>query len=391
MGVPVVCHPNTQFLISRYDPYPEPERSKRYLMEYFYRRMRQHFDILMEGDQPIGGRWNYDKENREPLPEEVNPPQLRGFGIDVITEAVIGELSLGDDVYRQGRNFNLATSRTQALAALDDFISNRLEEFGPYEDAMSCDHPLLFHSNLAAYLNLGLLEPMEIIKRAENAYFRGEIPINSAEGFIRQILGWREFIYWQYWRLMPQLAQANFWRATNPLPSFFWDGKTEMNCLRCVLQRALQSGYNHHIERLMILSNFCLMAGIDPQEVNDWFLAIYIDAYDWVMAPNVLGMGLNADGGMIATKPYIASANYINRMSDFCEECHYNHKKRNGKEACPFNQLYWNFLIENEDKLRANPRLGRNVLGLRHLSAEERMAIQTEASQFLSAIHSSSD
>lgn len=386
LDVPVTIRPNTQFLTGEFDPYPEPEPGKRTLMEYFYRKMRRHFNVLMAGDDPAGGQWNYDKENRQPLPKDNQPPPVIAFEPDDITQQVMGEVAAINQATGTVEGFDLAVTRQQALTALDDFISHRLADFGPYEDAMSSVHPHLYHSKLAAYLNIGLLEPMESIRIAEEAYLAGEAPINSAEGFIRQILGWREYIYWQYWRLMPGLYESNYWEAERPLPSFFWDGQTDMNCLRQVIQRALQSGYNHHIERLMITCNFCLLAGIDPLAVNEWFLSAYIDAYDWVMGPNVLGMGLNAEGGLIATKPYIASANYINKMSDFCLDCRYRREERTGSDACPFNTLYWNFLIQHESTLRANPRMGRNVLGLRHLGDEERLAVKQDAHRLLSAL-----
>ena len=279
--------------------------------------------------------------------------------------------------------FDLAVTRAQALAAFDDFLQQRLPNFGAYEDAMSQQHQTLFHSILSPYLNLGLLEPMELIQAAEMAYTAGDAPINSVEGFVRQILGWREYIYWQYWRQMPEIVKKNSWDAKRPLPTFFWDANTDMNCLHQVIERAIGTGYNHHIERLMVLCNFCLLAGIEPMAVNDWFLAHYIDAYEWVMLPNVLGMGLNADGGVTATKPYIASANYINKMGDYCGGCRFNRKQRYGEDACPFNFLYWNFLLQHEETLRANPRLGPNVLGLRYLDDAERTAVRQQAKQFL--------
>jgi deoxyribodipyrimidine photolyase-related protein len=265
-------------------------------------------------------------------------------------------------------------------------LVQRLASFGPYEDAMSSQHPVLYHSLLSPYLNIGLLEPLDLIEAVQQAYHQGQAPINSVEGFVRQILGWREYVCWQYWRLMPGLMEANAWDAQRPMPQLFWDAQTEMNCLRHAIGRAIQTGYNHHIERLMLLCNFCLLAGIHPATVNDWFLTFYVDAYEWVMAPNVIGMGLNADGGLIATKPYIASANYINRMSDYCQPCRYNQKQRTGEDACPFNFLYWGFLLNHEATLRANPRLGRNVMGLRHLDADERRAVRCQALEFLDGL-----
>jgi deoxyribodipyrimidine photolyase-related protein len=279
--------------------------------------------------------------------------------------------------------FGLAVTRAQALTAFNDFLANRLASFGPYEDAMSSQHPVLYHSKLSPYLNIGLLEPLELIEAVQAAYHQDRAPINSVEGFVRQVLGWREYIYWQYWRLMPDLSEGNAWHAERTLPHFFWDGQTEMNCLRHAISRALESGYNHHIERLMLICNFCLLAGIHPAAVNEWFLSAYVDAYEWVMVPNVIGMGLNADGGLIATKPYIASANYINRMSNYCQPCRYDRRQRSGADACPFNYLYWSFLLKHEATLRANPRMGRNVLGLRHLEEDERKAVRQQALSFL--------
>jgi deoxyribodipyrimidine photolyase-related protein len=251
---------------------------------------------------------------------------------------------------------------------------------------MSSRSEVLYHSTLSFYVNIGLLEPMQMIRSAEMAWERGKAPLNSVEGFVRQILGWREYIYWQYWRLMPGLREANAWKAHRPMPRMFWDAETEMRCLRTVVRRLIATGYTHHIERLMVICNFCLLAGVDPFGVAEWFLTFYADAYDWVVLPNVIGMGLNADGGQTATKPYIASANYINRMSDYCAGCRYDPRARTGPDACPYNFLYWNFLIEHEGRLRANPRLGPAVLGLSRIGATERDAIRHEAARFLESL-----
>jgi deoxyribodipyrimidine photolyase-related protein len=383
LNVPVDILPNSQFLTGRYNPIPNPAPDKQYVMEYFYRDMRRHFDVLMEGKGPVGGRWNYDQENRQPLPPDNQPPSDRQFAPDAITQAVMAELADWQPGVGTTADFGYAVTRAQALALFDDFLTHRLAEFGPYEDAMSGRSHSLYHSLLSPYLNLGLLEPMELIRAAEQAYRDGRAPLNSVEGFTRQILGWREFIYWQYWRQMPGMTAQNSWQAERPLPQFFWTGETEMACLRHALQRALATGYNHHIERLMLLANFLMLSGVDPAEANGWFLSLYIDAYDWVMAPNVIGMGLNADGGLTATKPYIAAANYINKMSDHCAGCRYNPRQRHGEDACPFNFLYWHFLLVHEARLRANPRLGRNVLGLRYLDEAERAAVRRQAETFL--------
>ncbi len=384
LSTPVTVLPNTQFLTGRFNPYPDPAPGKRYVMEHFYRAMRRHFGLLIdEAGDPVGGQWNYDKLNRKPFPNGLIPPEPPGFTPDEITLEVLDEVDEIGEGFGDLAGFDLAVTHEQAREAFEDFLALRLADFGPYEDAMSQEHATLFHSVLSPYLNLGLLEPLALAQAAEASYRAGAAPINSVEGFIRQIVGWREYIYWQYWRSMPEILAANFWGATRPLPVWFWDGKTEMNCLRHVLSRVIQLGYAHHIERLMVLSNFSLLAGLDPQAVNDWFTGGFIDAYEWVMAPNVLGMGLNADGGIIATKPYIASANYINKMSDYCGSCSYDRKKRIGPHACPFNTLYWNFLIQNEEKLRANPRMGRNVLGLRYLDEAERQAVVEQGEHFL--------
>jgi deoxyribodipyrimidine photolyase-related protein len=384
LGVPVEVLPNQQFLVTQFDPFPNT--SKRIIMESFYRAMRRHFNILMDTDQPLGNRWNFDEENRKPLPKKLTPPAAPHFPPDAITQQVIHEVQASSHGVGTCEHFGYAVTHVQARQALQQFIQERLSFFGPYEDAMTEHHPTLYHSVLSPYINLGLLTPLEMIHTAEAAYHRGEAPLNSVEGFIRQILGWREYMYWQYWRMMPTLADQNAWNATRPLPAFFWDHHTDMNCLRHTFTTLEQSAYTHHIPRLMLISNFCLLAGIQPQALLDWFLAYYIDAYDWVMQSNTIGMGLNADGGHIATKPYIASASYINRMSDYCGTCRYDPKARTGESACPFNRLYWNFLIQHEAQLRANPRFGPAVLGLNRLSNEDRLQIVAETSLYLEAL-----
>jgi deoxyribodipyrimidine photolyase-related protein len=384
LGVPVLVLPNTQFLVGQVDLFPGLAADKRVVMEQFYRQMRRKFDVLLDANgHPEGGQWNFDAENRKPLPRGIQPPALPAFAPDEVTRQVMEGVERAGHGLGTVDGFDLAVTRDQALAAFDDFLAHRLPTFGPYEDAMSSRHRTLFHSVLSPYLNLGLLEPLELVRGAEAAYRAGRAPLNSVEGFVRQVLGWREYIYWQYWRTMPGLAAANAWHAHRPLPSFFWDGHTDMRCLQHAIRRALDTGYTHHIERLMLLTNFCLLAGVEPMAVHDWFLSAYVDAYEWVMAPNVLGMGLNADGAQIGTKPYIASANYISKMSDYCAGCRYTPKMRTGPDACPFNFLYWNFLLEHEQRLRANPRLGNAVLGLRHLDAQSRRQVRDQAVQFL--------
>jgi deoxyribodipyrimidine photolyase-related protein len=356
-------------------------------MENFYRTMRRHFDVLMTGDKPVGGQWNFDKENRKKLPQDDQPPPDIVFEPDEITQRVMAEIAAFETGVGTVDNFRYGVTRQQALLAFDHFLESRLPSFGAYEDALTMRSHSLYHSVLSPYLNIGLLEPLELMRGVEQAYHGGNVPINSAEGFIRQLIGWREFMYWQYWRQMPGMTEKNGWNARRALPEFVWSGTTKMTCLRHALSRAIDTGYNHHIERLMVLSNFFMLAGIDPKAVNDWFLSVYIDAYEWVMPPNVIGMGLNADNGLTATKPYIASANYINKMGDMCRHCTFDHGKRHGEHACPFNFLYWNFLLHHEERLRANPRTSRSVLGLRHLSHEDRELVQREAANFFKKLN----
>lgn len=389
VGCAVELLPNTQFLVGDYDPYPEAaaDPSQNVVLEYFYRKLRAHYGLLMDGDAPAGGAWNFDKDNRKKLPKNANPPDVTGIEPDATTRQVMDEVAAYPHAVGTVDGFNYAVTHVDAQRALETFIAERLTNFGPYEDSMSHEHGALWHSVLSPYLNIGLLAPLPTARAVADAYERGDAPINSVEGFVRQVVGWREFMYWQYWRLMPGLVAMNHWGAERPMPTMFWDpDKTAMNCVKQVVRRVTDTGYNHHIERLMIVTNFCTLAGIQPQAVVDWMKSHYIDAYDWVMQTNVVGMGLNADGGIIATKPYVASANYIHKMGDFCTNCSLDRKKRHGENACPFNYLYWNFMLQHEDALRANPRTGRAVLGLRHLDDAEREAVRAQAAAFLDSL-----
>jgi deoxyribodipyrimidine photolyase-related protein len=386
LEVPILIMPNTQFLVGSYNPIPDPEPGIRYVMETFYRQMRRHFGLLMEGKEPAGGKWNFDAENRKKLPENQQPPLPVSFSPDAITKQVMAEVAVMPNGVGTVDGFDYAVTRIQALSALQDFLDHRLPLFGDYEDALTSHSHVVYHSRLSPYLNLGLLEPLELATAVEQAYYAGLVPINSAEGFIRQIIGWREFMYWQYWRQMPGLMDKNSWHAQRKLPSFVWTGETDLACLAFAIKRALNTGYNHHIERLMLLCNFFMLSGVNPRKVNDWFLALYADAYEWVMPPNVIGMGLNADGGLTSTKPYIASANYISKMGDHCAACRYNPKQRLGEDACPFNALYWNFVLQHEDRLRSNPRTSRSVWGLRHLDPAGREHVRHQAAAFLDSL-----
>lgn len=384
LGAPVEILPNSQFLSNRFDPLPETEPGDDVRQESFYRAMRRNYTLLMDADgEPLGGKWNFDKQNRKPLPEDIDPPLPIEFDSDGLTAEVIDEIEKQEKGFGKLDGFDLAVTPSDAQRAADDFFENRLAHFGTYEDAMSRDYAVLYHSKLSPYLNLGLLNPLDLAQRAEEAYLEGRVEINNAEGFIRQVVGWREYMYWQYKRLMPELAEGNIFDADRPLPEFFWTGETDLNCLKHVLARAIKDGYAHHIERLMLLSNFCTLAGIAPKEVLDWFQSAFIDAYDWVMVPNVIGMGLYADDGKIGTKPYIASANYINKMGDYCKSCRYKHTQRTGEDACPFNFLYWGFLLQHEKQLRENSRMARMLYNLKYLDEEERKAVREEVENFL--------
>ncbi len=384
IGIPVDILPNTMFLSNRFDPLPELGADENIRQERFYREMRSHFHLLMdEEDEPLEGQWNFDKQNRKKLPDDVEIPKLIRFEPDAITKKVIHSVQKRFSWVGTIEDFELAVTHEEAQQAAVDFFQNRLKYFGTYEDAMAQRGDVLFHSMLSPYLNLGLLDPLEMAKRADELYLKGEVEINNVEGFIRQVVGWREYMHWQYQRLMPELARGNHFDAHNPLPEFFWTGETEMNCLKHVIQRALMDGYAHHIERLMLISNYCLLAGVEPNQVLTWFQSLFIDAYDWVMLPNVMGMGLFADGGRVGTKPYISSANYIHKMGDYCQDCTFDHNSRTGENACPFNFLYWNFLLKHEEKLRENHRMARMLYNLKYLDDKERQAVRKSAEKHL--------
>jgi deoxyribodipyrimidine photolyase-related protein len=350
-------------------------------MEFFYREMRKKSGLLMHGKEPEGGQWNYDSENRKALSSKEKIPDRLRFTPDAVTKDVINLVArrFADHPGRL-ESFGWPVTRKQALKALDHFINDCLPRFGDVQDAMKGGEPFLFHALLAPALNCGLLLPLEICRAAERAYHRGHAPLNAVEGFIRQILGWREYVRGLYWHVMPDYAQSNALEATRPLPAFYWTGDTEMNCLRQCVNDTMDNAYAHHIQRLMVLGNFALLAGIRPSEVEDWFLAVYADAYEWVELPNVHGMALYADGGLLASKPYAASGAYIDRMSDYCASCRFSPKAKEPERLCPFTPLYWAFLDRNRERLSRNPRLFMPYRSLdsmaeglraRHLAAAE--------------------
>ncbi|MEJ6752640.1 MAG: cryptochrome/photolyase family protein [Amylibacter sp.] len=360
---------------------------KQLRMEFFYRNMRRKYNILMDGDEPIGGQWNYDSENRKPPKNGLKIPDSYSNKPDEITKDVIKLVDQNfKDHFGDLLPFNFAVTRQQALIILDEFIDKRLGMFGDFQDAMIEGEPWMFHSHISFYLNCGLLTPLECIKAVESAFYDHRAPLNAVEGFIRQVLGWREYIRGVYWYKMPEYKSENFLEASRKLPEFYWTGKTNMNCLKQCITETKENSYAHHIQRLMVLGNFVLLTGIKPDEVNNWYLAVYSDAYEWVELPNVTGMILYADGGVLASKPYAASGAYINRMSNYCKSCHYKVSSKNGEDACPFNYLYWDFLIRNENKLRNNPRMGLIYRNLDKMKSEKFESIRSDSNTFLKRI-----
>ncbi|GAA0791715.1 cryptochrome/photolyase family protein [Marinobacterium sediminicola] len=360
------------------------EGRKQLRMEYFYRWMRRRYKLLMDGEQPVGGNWNLDAQNRNPLPDTQRPPKPVRFPPDRITQEVI---DLVEDRFHNHfgdlHEFGWGVTAAHAKEALDSFIRERLPLFGDYQDAMRAGDPWLYHSHLSVYINLGLLDPMQAIRAAEAAYESGSAPLNAVEGFIRQILGWREFVRGLYWLWMPDYPRLNYLQADRPLPGFYWDAKTDMHCLQQCIQDTHKHAYAHHIQRLMVLGNFALLAGIDPTAVNEWYLLVYADAYEWVELPNVHGMILYADGGALASKPYAAGGAYINRMSNYCTRCRYDVKQKTGTNACPFNYLYWHFLERNINLLRHNPRMALAYRNLERMKEELREETNRSAQIFL--------
>lgn len=370
----IVFYPNNNFLWQPEEFKQWASNRKRLILEDFYRESRKRWQILLtENQQPVGGKWNLDKENRQPPKKNLSPPQPLFFPGDNITLEVQNYLSTLDiNTYGNNDNFQWAVTRKDALKVLSHFFDRALENFGKYQDAMITNQEFMWHSLISPYLNIGLLNPSEVIKAVEQAYWEKNYPLNSVEGFIRQILGWREYMYGIYHYVKEDYFQSNYFNHQQPLPDFFWDSnKTTMNCLKQVLTQTENTGYAHHIQRLMILSNYGLIAGISPQALESWFHCAYIDAYDWVMQTNVLGMGQFADGGILASKPYASSANYINKMSDYCSNCQYNYKEKIGENACPFNYLYWDFLRRHKDKLKSQGRMNLVLKHLDKISSEE--------------------
>ena len=387
-NLPVDIRADTRFLCSLEDFNTWADGRKVLRMEYFYREMRKKFTILMDGDQPVGGQWNYDIENRKPPKPDFDVPKTYVEAPDDITNEVITlvEKEFSDHMGNLG-DFHFAVTHSAAKRALHQFIDERLKYFGDFQDAMIEGKPWMFHAHVGLYLNSGLLSPLDCIQAAEQAYYDHKAQLNAVEGFIRQILGWREFVRGIYWREMPEYALDNFFEAKRDLPSFYWNAKTEMNCVRQAIQETIDNAYAHHIQRLMVLGNFALLAGLHPRQVNDWFLSVYADAFEWVELPNVSGMALFADGGLLASKPYASGGGYINKMSNYCKGCRYKVSHKNGPEACPFNYLYWDFLNRNRALLGSNHRVGMMYRVYDRMTDEKRKEIASDSAQFLETLN----
>lgn len=387
-NIPIEIREDKRFLCSLSEFANWARDRKQVRMEFFYREMRKKHNILMKHDQPIGGQWNFDADNRKPPKAGLSVPPPYHAKTDAITQGVLSLVETRfNDHFGDLHPFHFAVTRDQAMSALHQFIEARLPYFGDYQDAMVENEPWMFHSHLSFYLNCGLLQPLECARAAEFAYHQGKAPLNAVEGFIRQIIGWREYIRGVYWLKMPTYASENFFEATRNLPDFYWTGNTQMNCLRQCVSETKQHAYAHHIQRLMVLGNFALLAGIHPAQVNEWFLIVYADAYEWVELPNVTGMILFADGGYLASKPYAAGGNYIHKMSNYCQGCQYQVAKKTGPDACPFNYLYWDFLMRNREKLKHNQRISMLYQTLDRMDKAKQEAIASDSQQFLNTLN----
>ena len=378
LGVPVDVRDDTRFLASKADFAAWADGKKQLRMEYFYRDMRRRYGFLMTADgSPEGGRWNFDSENRRGWRSQKSVPKRAALGVDTQTQAVIREV--GDRFAANPGNlsqFFLAVTATDAESQFDDFCKNALADFGTYQDALAEESPWMFHSLVSMYLNIGLLDPLAVCRRVELEWRQGRSSLAAAEGFIRQVLGWREYVRGLYWLAMPEYASRNTFKAGTPLPDWFWTADTDMRCLHRALQQSLDLGYAHHIQRLMVIGNFALLAGLDVTEVCEWYLAVYVDAFEWVELPNTLGMALHGDNGLMASKPYAASGKYIQRQGDHCQHCHYDPKKTTGEKACPYNSLYWRFIDQHQDYLKKNARMGLIVGNWGKRAQVERQAVR---------------
>ena len=386
LGLPPDVRADRHFYCSRDEFRGWAEGRKTLVMETFYRHMRKRHDVLMRDDgEPIGERWNYDEDNRVTFGKAGPPDDLkrpRRFAPDAITEQVIALVERRYADHPGGcEHFDLPVTREQALAALRDFVQHRLKHFGTYEDAMWTGEPFVYHARLSASLNLHLLDPRKCVASAIEAYDKGEAPLNSVEGFVRQLIGWREFIRGIYWRHMPDYIEANALGCDEDaeVPACFWDGETDMRCVAESMRGVLDHGYAHHIQRLMVLGLYAMLLGVHPRRFHDWHMAMYLDAIDWVSLPNTLGMSQYGDGGIVGTKPYAASGNYVNRMSNYCAGCRYRHDRATGDDACPMTMLYWDFLARHRQRFTGNRRMTMQLKNLERKSDDELRAIRKQA------------
>ncbi len=386
--LPLEMRQDRHFLCSRAEFAAHAEGRKQLRLEFFYREMRKRHAVLMDDSKPAGGDWNFDSENRKSFPKAGPPPHQapRTFPPDDLTRSVIALVNARFASHPGDLTaFDWPVTAADAALALDDFIAHRLAAFGDWQDAMWTVEPWLFHSRLSAAMNLKLLHPRTALTAAERAYREARAPLASVEGFIRQILGWREYVRGIYWHFMPGYLDRNALGADQPLPAFYWTGSTEMACLRDALGQTLRLGYAHHIQRLMVTGLYALMLGVRPREVHQWYLAVYVDAVEWVELPNTLGMSQYGDGGIMASKPYIATGKYIQRMSNYCAGCRFDPAEATGPKACPFTTLYWDFLLQHEPALAKNPRMTMQVRNLTRLDPARRQAIQTQAATLRTA------
>ena len=388
LGVPVELLMDDRFVCGILEFQTWAQARNDLVMEFFYRDMRRKTGLLMtRNGQPEGGQWNLDKENRAPPKRGLNYPEPLAFVPDDITREVMDLVAVRfAGHFGRLEKFSLPVTAAQAKQALAHFVRAALPDFGTYQDAMVTGQDWLYHSWLSPALNLGLLTPLEVAQAAADAYAAGHVPLNAAEGFIRQIIGWREYVRGYYWLEMPDVADVNALSATRPLPAFYWTGETDMLCLAEAIRNTRDNAYAHHIQRLMVLGNFAMLAGVRPQDVADWFLVVYADAYEWVELPNVIGMSQHADGGRMATKPYAGGGAYIDRMSDHCGRCRYDVKQKTGPNACPFNALYWDFLARHEARFRRNRRMGNMYGTWDRMKPEVRDAYRASAAAFLDAL-----
>ena len=366
------------------------EGKKTFLMESFYRAMRKKHHVLMEGDKPLNGKWNFDSDNRKKLPKEHKPTSPLVFENDV--SDILFEIEKTDIKtigFIDAKNFVWPINREQSLSLLDFFAVECLPLFGSFQDAMTPNEWSMYHSRISFSMNIKLISPKEVIDRVTQEWHErsNEIEFHQLEGFVRQIIGWREYMRGIYWNQMPDYAQLNFFNNSEKLPSWYWTGETKMNCLKDAINQSLQFGYAHHIQRLMITGNFALLAGVHPDEIDAWYLGIYIDAFEWVQITNTRGMSQFADGGIVGTKPYVSSASYIDKMSNYCGSCYYKKAIKTGDKACPFNSLYWNFYDKNENKLAKNPRIGMMYNVWRKMKPEDKTALLEQANFYLKNIN----